>query len=63
MTADPSKLRELASWYREFAERAGNPMIWDLRLRTADDLDAQADLIDQLETVASRLEKRAWWSD
>jgi hypothetical protein len=25
---DPEKLRELASWYREFAERAGNPAIW-----------------------------------
>ena len=22
---DPRKLRELAGWYREFAERAGNP--------------------------------------
>ena len=26
----PSKLRELASWYRDFAERAGNPMIGKL---------------------------------
>ena len=24
---DPRKLRELAGWYREFAERAGNPTI------------------------------------
>lgn len=44
---DPRKLRELASWYREFAERTGNPMIWECRLRTAEDLDAEADLIEQ----------------
>ena len=24
---DPRRLRELAAWYREFAERAGNPVI------------------------------------
>lgn len=41
--ADADKLRELAAWYREFAERAGNPTIWDLRLRTAEDLEAEAD--------------------
>jgi hypothetical protein len=40
--ADGAKLRELAAWYREFAERAGNPAIWDLRLRTAQDLEAEA---------------------
>jgi DNA-binding CsgD family transcriptional regulator len=40
------KLRELASWYREFAERAGNPSIWDSRLRTADDLDNEAEHIE-----------------
>src|SRR5260370_41509166 len=36
------KLRELAAWYREFAERAGNPAIWDARLRTAEELEKQA---------------------
>ena len=41
-----SKLRELASWYREFAERTANPMIWEARLRTAEDLEAEADLLD-----------------
>jgi hypothetical protein len=46
---DPRKLRELAGWYREFAERAGNPAIWEGRLRTANDLERKAD----------RLEKRA----
>jgi hypothetical protein len=44
---DPSKLRELASWYREFAERTGNPMIWECRLHTAEDLDAEADRIER----------------
>ncbi len=40
------KLRELASWYREFADRAGSPSIWDSRLRTADDLDNEAERIE-----------------
>jgi len=40
---DPRKLRELAGWYREFAERAGNPAIWEGRLRTANDLEREAD--------------------
>jgi len=40
-------LRELANWYRGFAERAGNPAIWDARLRTAEDLDAEASRIEQ----------------
>ena len=36
------KLRDLASWYREFAERAENPAIWVARLRTAEDLEHEA---------------------
>jgi hypothetical protein len=36
------KLRDLASWYREFADRAENPAIWDARLRTAEDLEREA---------------------
>jgi hypothetical protein len=39
---DPTKLRELAAWYRELAEQSGNPAIWDSRLRTAEDLEAEA---------------------
>jgi hypothetical protein len=38
-------LRGLATWYREFAERAGNPVIWDARLRMAETLDAEANHI------------------
>jgi len=48
---DPTKLRELAAWYREFAEQSGNPAIWDGRLRTAEDLEAEA---TELETRAGR---------
>jgi hypothetical protein len=43
METNPSKLRELASWYRDFAERAGNPAIWEARLRTAKELEREAD--------------------
>lgn len=43
---DGRRLRELAAWYREFAERAGNPTIWEARLRTAEDLEAQAERME-----------------
>ena len=48
---DPVKLRELAAWYRTFAEQSGNPTIWDGRLRTAEDLEAEA---TELETRSAR---------
>jgi hypothetical protein len=41
------KLSDLAAWYREFAERAGNPWIWDARLRTADKLEKEAALLEK----------------
>jgi hypothetical protein len=41
---DPVKLRELAAWYRKFAEQSGNPTIWDGRLRTAEELEEAAEL-------------------
>ena len=44
---DPEKLRELASWYRAFAERTGNPTIWEARLRTAEDLEEEAERIER----------------
>jgi hypothetical protein len=44
---EPDRLRELADWYREFAERTANPTIWDARLRTAEDLEAEATRIEQ----------------
>jgi hypothetical protein len=42
------RLRELASWYREYAERTGNPAIWDVRIRTAEDLEAEATRLECL---------------
>jgi hypothetical protein len=36
------KLYELAAWYREFAERTGNPWVWAARLRKAAALEAEA---------------------
>jgi hypothetical protein len=44
---DPRKLRELACWYREFAEPAGNPAIWEARLRTARDSEREADGLEK----------------
>jgi len=42
---DADKLRELASWYREFAERAGDS-IRLARLRIAEDLEREANLLE-----------------
>jgi hypothetical protein len=44
-------LRELAAWYRTLAARAGNPVIWESRLLTAVDLDAEASCIEQATGV------------
>ena len=43
----PERLRELAYWYRAQAERSANPTIWDARLRTAEDLEAEAVRLDR----------------
>jgi hypothetical protein len=43
---EPDKLRELASWYREFAERAATS-VREARLRIAEDLENEAELLDQ----------------
>ena len=55
---DPSKLRELAAWYREFAERAGNPAIWEARLRMAEELETEADHIAGIERAGPLQEPR-----
>jgi hypothetical protein len=39
----PQTLRDLASWYRGFAERTDNPAIWEARLHMAEDLEAEAE--------------------
>ena len=41
------KLRELAAWYREFAERTANTAIWDSRLRMAEDLELEAQRVER----------------
>jgi hypothetical protein len=47
----PQKLRDLAAWYREYAERAGNSAIWDARLRTAEELEKEADSIERRHEI------------
>ena len=42
---DPGKLHNLACWYREFAEQAGNPVIWESRLLMAESLDLEAERV------------------
>ena len=37
------RLRELALWYREFADRTENPAIWEARLQTAERLEWDAE--------------------
>ena len=48
---DPLKLRELAAWYREFAEKTANPSIWEARLRMAEDLEREADRLERRQAV------------
>jgi CBS domain-containing protein len=43
---EPSRLRQIATWYREFAERTSNPSIWEARLRTAAELEREADRLE-----------------
>jgi hypothetical protein len=46
------RLRQLALWYRELAERTANPAIWEGRLRTAERLEREA------ERLAEKLKRR-----
>jgi hypothetical protein len=43
----PYELRRLAAWYRDFAERTENPVIWEGRLRTAEELVAEAERLEK----------------
>jgi hypothetical protein len=52
---DPIKLRELAAWYREFAEKTGNPSLWEARLRMAEDLEQEATRLEQRQATALEL--------
>jgi len=40
-----AELRNLASWYREFAEKAAAPWIWEARVFRAQNLEREADLL------------------
>ena len=51
---EPSRLREIASWYRAFAEQAGNLVIWDVRLSAAEELEVEA---DRMETERSEISR------
>lgn len=42
----PHRLRRLAAWYRDFAEGAGEPAIWEARLMTAKRLDQEGDRLE-----------------
>lgn len=42
IVSDVQKLTDLASWYREFAEKAAEPRIWHARIRMAEVLEAEA---------------------
>ena len=44
--ASPQDLRALAVWYREFAERTQNPAIWEARIRTAEELEMNAQALE-----------------
>jgi hypothetical protein len=52
---EPQKLRELAAWYREFAEKTGNPAIWEARLRMAEDLEREAAELEKGQVSAAAL--------
>jgi len=45
--SNPTRLRELAVWYREYADRAHTPWVCEGRLRTADELDSMAALMEE----------------
>ena len=44
--ARAEQLLKLAVWYREYAERAGNPGIWASRIRAAERLEEEAAQMD-----------------
>ena len=43
---DAYRLRELAAWYRELAEKTEESRIWYLRMRTAERLEKEAEQIE-----------------
>jgi hypothetical protein len=47
---EAQNLRELAAWYRDRAERAGKPWVWEARLRRAEELEREAAHLDTAMT-------------
>ncbi len=47
------RLRQLAHWYRELAERTENPVIWEARLKTAEELEREADRLDRMSKATA----------
>ena len=43
---NPQKLCDLAAWYRDYAERAGTPWVWERRLQTAEELERRAAMLE-----------------
>ena len=58
---EPRRLRELAAWYRGFAEGAGNPVIWEARLRTAAELEREADRLEEASEPPRETESNSEW--
>jgi hypothetical protein len=50
-------LRRLATWYRDFAERAGSITIWEARLHMAEDLEREADKLASSRAYAAEEEQ------
>jgi hypothetical protein len=48
-----TKLRNLAKWYRALAEKAGEPWVWEARLRRAEELEREADLLAAQRPISS----------
>src|SRR5438270_9209229 len=53
-----ARLRDQAAWYRNISDRAGNPRIWESRLRMAEDLDREADQLKREHAAAAPAEAR-----
>src|SRR5947207_15215797 len=52
---EAARLRELALWYRVFAERAGNPTISEARLHMAEELEREADRVPRVNAESRPL--------
>src|SRR5437763_12920286 len=48
-----ARLRDQAAGYRDISDRAGNPKIWESRLRMAEDLDREADQLEREHVVTA----------